>query len=363
LLRAAKEAHRVVVLDVVVGMSQRVPLQLLEHALGDDAGARLIDVVVAEMPDIFEWFGIAADEDELQLWERHRDTLVEDLREHFPVAILRTSGYTHEVIILPEGLEGPMELDYPQLEPRRKTGYGDLRTARQLHEFMSPRVVLASKSPQRLALLSQIIALSKIQVVVSSCVEEKKRSESPEDCVKRLAQEKAISVYDSGRFHDDVELIIGADTEIVTCANGVGWEMVGHPEDIAEALRDLECLNGHTHRALTGVFIIGSDPSVPGRIKRHEFCVQTEVTLTTSSKEQLRVYAESGEPIRRAGAYAIQGLGSLLVKSITGSYSNVVGLPLEKLSQVLAEEFNMPIWGFDKVSKWRLPNRIKEKKE
>ena len=358
LLLAAKEANRVVVMDVVVGMGKEVPLDFLVHALGDDKGM-VVDVVVAELLDIFSWFGIDAEpNNELATWERHQNALIPQMRAHFRVAILRTSTYTHEVIITPDHIVGPTELDYLKIEPEEKTGYGDLRTAKQVYQFMSPRVVLASRSPQRYELLSQVIAPSKIQIIASNCKEERVEGESPQQRVKRLSSDKAVAVYREAKFHSDVELIIGADTEIVRKDSNGDWTMIGHPSDASSALVDLENLCGKSHLAITGVTIIGTDPSILGKLKKFVFYQETEVIMINADRKQLITYVESGESIKRAGAYAIQGLGTLLVKSINGSYSNVVGLPLERLSQVLAEEFHKLIWDLDKVSNWNFPQPI-----
>lgn len=358
LLHGARDAHRLVVLDVVVGMSKKIPLNELTNTSGDDNTCRLVDVVVSEMPEIFDWFDIpAAGENELEVWARHQETLAERLRRHFQVAILRTSRYTHEVVVTPNGINGPAKLDYSQLNARQKTGYGDFRTAKQVHSFLSPRIVLASKSPQRHQLLSQIITPSKIQIVASAC-EEAKQRETPHERVQRLAQEKAESVFKNGKFHGDIELIIGADTEIIFQDSGGNWTMIGHPKTTEEAQHDLVQLNNRVHIALTGIAIIGKDPD-SGRLKKIVTYDKTQVIFIKASDAQLQKYAETGEPIGRAGAYAIQGLGTMLIKSIEGSYSNVVGLPLEKLSQILADEFGKPIWDFDKVSKWRFPDPIK----
>lgn len=361
ILRAARKANCLVVLDIVVGMISHIQLSKLERALGDDDAHPLIDVAVAEMPDIFGWFGVpTGGQDEIEVWREHGEALVGHLRARFRVTILRTRSYTHEIVITPDRVDGPNPLDYGGLPPIGKTGYGDVRTASQVHSFLSPRIVLASKSPQRRELLAQIVAPSKIEVVVSTCAEEFRELESPEERVKRLASEKAESVLSSGQFHDDIELIIGADTEIVRLGNNGRWEMTGHPTTKAQAYEDLVGLNNGSHYALTGLAVIGKDPRAePGRLKRVVLCEKTTVTFVDASDDKLRAYAETGEPIGRAGAYAIQGLGTMLISSVDGSYSNVVGLPLERLSQVLAEEFGKPIWLFDKVSNWHSPDPIK----
>lgn len=362
ILNAAKKANCIVVLDIVVDMVKNIPQSQLELSLKQDETRLLVDVAVAEMPEIFDWFDVAMDgKNEIDAWNQHQEELIEQLRKRFSVTILRTRGYTHEIVITPDRVDGPNPLDYGMLPPSRKTGYGDVRTAKQVYSFLSPRIVLASKSPQRHELLRQFVAPSKIQVVISMCPEEFRLTESPEERVKRVALEKAEWVLARGNFHDDIELIIGADTEIVRQSPDGRWEMIGHPDTTAEALENLSRLNNGDHYALTGLAIIGRDPGAePGRLKRFVVCEKTMVTFIDASEEQLHAYAETHEPIGRAGAYAIQGLGTILIKCIDGSYSNVVGLPLEKLSQVLADEFGKPIWRFDKVSNWCFPDPIKK---
>jgi septum formation protein len=361
ILHAAKRAKCIVVLDVVVGMSEDVPRRQLEGLLRWDGTRPLVDVLVAEIPEVFNWFGVPMrDRTELDLWEGHRGELVPSLRERFPVTILRTRNYTHEIVITPDRLDGPNPLDYGNLPATRKTGYGDARTARQVHGFLSPRIALASGSRQRYELLGQIVAPSKIQALSSTCSEAHRPRESPERRVKRLAAEKARNVFERGDFHGDIELILGADTEIIRQGANGRWDLIGHPTETAETRRDLGRLNNGDHVALTGLAVIGKDPrSECDRLKTVVVCEKTRVTFIHADREQLDAYAETGEGIRRAGAYAIQGLGTLLVKGVKGSYSNVVGLPLERLSRVLADEFDKPIWRFDKVSKWCFPDPIK----
>ena len=361
ILRAAKRANCLVVLDVVVDMIKTIRRDQLERLLILDEGRPLVDVVVAEMPEIFDWFRVGTDgTSEIETWNQHQEQLVENLRERFPVTILRTRSYTHEIVITPNRVDGPIPLDYTTLPLSRKTGYGDVRAANQVHSFLSPRIVLASKSPQRRDLLRQIVAPSKIQVITSECPEEFRRGETPEDRVKRVAREKAEWVLARAEFHDDIELIVGADTEIVRRGPRGRWEMIGHPTTTARARQDLARLNNGDHYALTGLAVIGKDPGAePARPKTFVVCEKTTVTFIDASEEERDAYADTGEPIGRAGAYAIQGLGTMLIKSVDGSYSNVVGLPLEKLSKILADEFGKPIWRFDKVSSWCFPDPIK----
>lgn len=360
MLKIAKDANQLVVLDVVVGMSKEVPLDVLVNGPSTGKSARLVDIVVSELPEILDWFSIHRDsKNELETWDNHKDILIPILRENFPVSIIRTSKYTHEIVITSNNVIGPYPLDYGGLNANEKVGYGDFRTARQVYSFLSPRIVLASKSPQRLDLLNQIVSPSKVQVVISECDEKHLPDEIPYERVKRLAMAKAEAVFSARNYHDDIELIIGADTEIIRRDEEKDeWVMVGHPKSKQAAIRDLKTLNGKTHLAITGIAVIGKDPET-GMIKRFGDCVETQVTFADLPLEQIVGYAETEEPLHRAGAYAIQGLGTMLINNLEGSFSNVVGLPLECLSEILANEFNKPIWKFDKVSNWDFPDPIK----
>lgn len=356
MLRIAKDAHKLVVVDIVVGTKNEIL-----DAITKNPSEKLVDVAVSELPEIFSWFNIDTNgKDEIEAWQANREILISVLRKKFSVTILRASKYTDEIIITPSTIIGPHRLDYKRLGSREKVGYGDFRTAVQIHHFLSPRIVLASKSPQRFDLLSQVVAPSKIEVVVSNCTEDNKPYEEPANRVKRLAQMKADAVFRSGKYHDDIELIIGADTEIIFKNGNDMWDFIGHPETDKAAIEDLTRLSGKDHYAITGIAVIGRDPQQPEKIKVIADCIQTKVTFAELTSEQIKTYVETGEPIGRAGSYAIQGLGALLISNIDGSYSNVVGLPLERLTAILADEFGKPIWLFDKVSNWSFPNPIKE---
>jgi septum formation protein len=356
MMQIAKNANRIVVLDVVVGMDMKT---VSGNLLINEKTKQLVDVTVAELPEVFNWFDINRGErTELETWELYKDALSGNLRNFFSVSILRTSNYSHEIIVSPTQISGPIELNYASLEPRKKVGYGDFKTAQDMYNFLSPRIVLASKSPQRLHLLHQIIAPEKVEVQVSNCDEERLTKEDPFERVKRLAAAKAKDVFLQKKYSDNVEFIIGADTEIVRMDENGEWKIVGHPHSPEEAERDLLELNGKSHTAITGIAIIGRQPGTDKLIIKTD-CVRTKVTFARNSKEEIVSYSLSGEPKGRAGAYAIQGLGALLIKDIEGSYSNVVGLPLERLCAIFADDFKKPIWTFDKVSNWGLPEPIK----
>ncbi len=218
-------------------------------------------------------------------------------------------------------------------------------TTRQLAQYMSPRLLLASQSPRRCELLKQIVARNQVEVRASQN-EEPYLDESPQTRVKRLALEKARAVFkQQGLYSPSIEVVIGADTEVV-----MDGQALGKPADAGEARRQLQLLSGRTHRVLTGMAFIG----VPDGREVVD-CVETLVTFGDVSDEEIETYIASGEPFGKAGAYGIQGKGVLFIEAIDGSYSNVVGLPLERLAQILEGDFNLPVWRLDPVSGWRLP--------
>jgi septum formation protein len=189
-----------------------------------------------------------------------------------------------------------------------------------------PPLVLASASPRRQALLTQ---LGLTFLVDPPHVDESTRpSESPRTYVERLAQSKAQAVM---ARHPD-SLVLGADTTVL-----LDGEVLGKPKDAEEALAMLARLAGRTHHVLTAVATAGARRAVQ--------TVETAVTFAPASLEALRWYARGGEPLDKAGAYALQGLGAFLVQSISGSPSNVIGLPLaETLGLLQAAGVKLP-WG------------------
>ena len=364
MLEIANKSGCIVIFDVVVGMSQEqnfsTYIKFKNRIKNAYNNTICVDILVSELKEILTWFNIDFIDGELSAWETNKDTIKEKLRNDFPVTIIRTSKYTHQIIITPNEVIGPEELDYRLLSAREKLGYGDIKTAHLVYEYLSPRVVLASKSPQRLQLLQQIMAPEKIQIQVSNINEDRVDKETPKERVKRLALAKAENILDGTDFGDTIEFIIGADTEIIGRKDeNSKWDLIGHPKSISEAKNDLKQLSGKTHKAITGIAVIGCKPG-SSEISRVVDCVETDVTLVKLDDDLIDSYANSSEPLNRAGAYAIQGLGSLLIDNITGSYSNVVGLPLERLSEIMAEKFEKPIWVFDKVSNWTKPNSLKK---
>lgn len=184
------------------------------------------------------------------------------------------------------------------------------------------RIVLASASPRRLLLLRQI---GLVPTVVRAGVEERAvAGEHPEQLVVRLAREK--SEAGAARVGPvPPALVIGADTAVV-----LGDRVLGKPADADDAAAMLRDLRGRSHRVLTGVWLLRTDDGrCWGDVE------STEVQFREYDDALIRAYVDSGEPRGKAGAYAIQERGALLASRIEGSWSNVVGFPLERLPEWL----------------------------
>lgn len=149
--------------------------------------------------------------------------------------------------------------------------------------------------------------------------ESRRPGEHAEDYVRRLSRDKAYAIVQRG----DARAVLGADTVVV-----VDQEVLGKPADLGDARRMLESLSGRRHLVLTGVTIVApADPAASSRECLTRVSV-TAVEFARLSATDLEWYLASGEPMGKAGAYAIQGLASRFVVAISGSYSNVVGLPV-----------------------------------
>jgi septum formation protein len=183
-------------------------------------------------------------------------------------------------------------------------------------ERPAPRIVLASSSPRRRDLLDQI-GLD-FDVRPADIDESERPGEDPVSYVRRLAVEKAqaaTAVFD--------EIVIAADTTI-----DLDGRILAKPDDDDDARRMLRLLSGRTHRVHTGVAVRQGE--------RIEVAVATTfVTMVAITDEAMRWYVATGEPLGKAGAYAIQGAAAVLVDSVQGSVSNVIGLPLTLLDQLL----------------------------
>lgn len=183
-------------------------------------------------------------------------------------------------------------------------------------------IILASKSPRRRDLLSQ--AGLSFSVIPSSFDESTISVSSPEIYVRILAESKAKDL--APRYPH--RWIIGADTIVLKDS-----KIMGKPDSKKEARMMLKHLSGITHQVLTGYCICC-------KAKKSFFSetIKTEVLFKKLTDEEIEWYIETGEPFDKAGAYAIQGLGAFLVKSINGSYTNVVGLPICEVIDFLVKE-------------------------
>lgn len=195
---------------------------------------------------------------------------------------------------------------------------------------VNKKIILASGSPRRKELLESLGW--SFDVIVSNIDEELLVGEAPPDMVKRLAIEKARAV--AVNFPD--AYVIGSDTSVV-----IEKKVLGKPENKKESIEMLKLLNGRTHYVYSGVALCFGD-----NVFSDFDC--TEVTFRHLNEEALFAYVESGEGLDKAGSYAIQGLGSLLVESIRGCYFNVVGLPLYSLSCLFEKA------GISLADQWRM---------
>jgi septum formation protein len=180
-------------------------------------------------------------------------------------------------------------------------------------------IILASASPRR----TELMALAGIQftAVPADICEDVLPGEAPPDHVMRLSREKAdaVAATNAGRF------FIGADT--IVALDGA---ILGKPADAADAMRMLSGLSGRDHEVITGFTVFDKVSGV--HISRS---VCTEVTFKTLEEKEIAAYIATGCPMDKAGAYAIQGGAVHFVRSINGSYTNVIGLPMTELYEVL----------------------------
>ena len=185
---------------------------------------------------------------------------------------------------------------------------------------MKKKIILASASPRRRELLKHL-GLT-FEVIPSKIEEDVKDGEEPCEHVLRLARLKAQEIARD----QDSAVIIGADTIVV-----LGGEILGKPKDEEEAFAMLSQMSGRVHRVFTGFCVLdASDGS------EYSEAVESKVRFKHLTPEEIRGYIKTGEPMDKAGAYAVQGRGSYMIKEIQGSYTNVVGLPLCELFEVLS---------------------------
>ena len=185
---------------------------------------------------------------------------------------------------------------------------------------MDRKIILASSSPRRKELLKSVGV--QFEVIHPESDESLLGSENPRDYVSRLASEKAISVSENcdGDF-----FVIGADTIVV-----VDDEILGKPLNEEDARAMLSRISGREHHVLTAFSI-----TKPKDTLLHSQVVDTKVRVKTLEPEEIEGYIKSEEPMDKAGAYGIQGIGAFMIRGIEGSYTNVVGLPLVEVLEAL----------------------------
>lgn len=188
------------------------------------------------------------------------------------------------------------------------------------------RYVLASASPRRRELLGQMGIYFEISPAQG---EEIITKEFPADIVEELSYEKACEIADKylDKYKNDTTVIIGADT-IVAYNN----EIMGKPKNKDDAVNMLTKLQNDSHQVYTGVTLVIIENRKKRSVTFHE---KTDVTMYPMTQAQIEAYVATGEPMDKAGAYAIQGKCAVYIKGINGEYNNVVGLPIARLMQEL----------------------------
>jgi septum formation protein len=190
-----------------------------------------------------------------------------------------------------------------------------------LERVKLPSVILASASPRRSELLRQLGV--EFQAIPSRAPESESEHLSPGELCSLNAYRKARVI---SKHHPDA-LVIGMDTVV-----SLDSKVLGKPRDMDEAVQMMRWLQGQTHRVLTGVCMI--------HLRTHKqkiFVEQTVVTFRPLNDDQIRHYYQHVNPLDKAGAYAIQEQGDQIVANVQGSYTNVVGLPIERLQTELSE--------------------------
>ncbi|MCV6637343.1 Maf family protein [Candidatus Albibeggiatoa sp. nov. NOAA] len=178
---------------------------------------------------------------------------------------------------------------------------------------------LASQSPRRRELLDQIqVAYQTLKVDTDESVH---AGESPETYVQRVALQKA----QAGFALQPQDCVLGADTAVI-----YQQQILGKPTDKIDAQRMLQTLSGKTHQVMTAVAIVS---------KSHQLCQlnTSQVTFRTLTQAEIQAYVATQEPMDKAGSYAVQGLASIFIERIEGSYSGVMGLPLYETAQLLQQ--------------------------
>jgi nucleoside triphosphate pyrophosphatase len=198
---------------------------------------------------------------------------------------------------------------------------GTLFSYHQSRTTAMKRIILASASPRRKELLEKIGL--KFEVESSDYAEDMRSELSPDELARSISLEKAKVVASK---HKNA-IVIAADTFII-----FRGKILGKPNTQAEARKMLMMLKGKSHSVITGFTILDADKN-----KILTKSVETIINVKNLTSEEVNAYVKSGEPLDKAGAYGIQGLGSVIVEKIEGDYFNVIGLPLSALVEGLKE--------------------------
>jgi septum formation protein len=183
-----------------------------------------------------------------------------------------------------------------------------------------PKLILASGSPRRVEILNSIGW--EFEKHVADIDESLREGESPEDYVVRLAREKAEAV--AVKFPESV--VLGADTTVV-----IDNQILGKPVDMDDARRMLRLLSGNWHEVLTGVAVVENGAT--------RFAMQkTRVKFSEMSEVEIEFLAEKGDPLDKAGAYAVQAQAALFIEKVEGEYWNVVGLPINLVHRLVMQK-------------------------
>lgn len=185
---------------------------------------------------------------------------------------------------------------------------------------MTPNLILASASPRRSELLKQIGLTHTIQI--ADVDETPFNREKPADYVLRVAHAKSLAIHQ--QEHKNA-VILAADTSVV-----LSDTIMGKPENLQHAIAMLSRLSANTHQVYSAVSIRGQ--------KTQQILSVSEVTFRAISEQEIIQYWHTGEPADKAGGYAVQGLASIFIQSIQGSFSGIMGLPLFETAQLLANE-------------------------
>lgn len=194
---------------------------------------------------------------------------------------------------------------------------------------MTKQLILASQSPRRKMLLEQLGY--QFSTLVADIDESVCDHESAKDYVLRLAQEKALAIFDTLPYEQQQQsLVLGADTCVV-----IDGTILGKPANEAECIETLLRLENSEHQVLTAIAVVSSETEET--VSVNSDTIETKVRFKALTINEIKRYWHTGEPCDKAGSYAIQGIGGQFVTTINGSYSAVVGLPLYETAQLLAK--------------------------